>query len=85
MMLPKLNTWPHGVICGHSGGLSRLIGHWIGVALAMSTSSTSSHCNAAAAAATATAAAAAVKYYTTTGVADAAAGACWSSAHSQAA
>jgi hypothetical protein len=45
MMLPNEKTWPHGVICGHTGGLSSEMGHCTGMDDLMSTMITSSQSN----------------------------------------
>lgn len=37
MMEGKANTWPHGVIWGHTGAVSREIGHCTGCVVSMST------------------------------------------------
>eukprot|EP00955_Chlamydomonas_euryale_P083135 363803-Chlamydomonas_euryale.AAC.1 len=42
MMATNEKTWPHGVMCGHAGGASRLIAQRTGAADAISTSRTSS-------------------------------------------
>ena len=37
MMDTKLNTWPQGVIWGHSGGVSSEMGHCRGAVVGIST------------------------------------------------